>query len=140
MGLLFRNAKMLLLALVPNLVPLIFAAALIGYLNIALEAGTSIVFALIFGIAVDDTIHFLSKYKLAKTQYGDREKALFVTFQESGKAIIFTTIILFFGFLVLMFSANLPSVIIGMLISVTLISALIVDLTILPVLIRKFDL
>ncbi len=138
MGLLFRNWKMLFLALVPNLFPLLFAAALIGYTGIALEAGVSIVFAIIFGIAVDDTIHFLSKYKLAKEQYdGDVEKAMLVTFRECGKAIIFTTIILFFGFLVLLFSNNQPSVIIGMLISVTLLSALIADLTILPVLIRK---
>ena len=98
----------------------------------------SIVFAIIFGIAVDDTIHFLSKYKLAKDEYGgDVEKAMLVTFRECGKAIIFTTIILFFGFLVLLFSNNQPSVVIGMLISVTLLSALIADLTILPVLIRK---
>jgi len=140
MGLLFRNWKMLLLALVPNLIPLLFAAALIGYTGTPLEAGISIVFAIIFGIAVDDTIHFLSKYKLAKDQYGgDREQALQVTFQECGKAIIFTTIILFFGFMILLFSTSQPAVIIGMLISVTLFSALIADLTILPVLIRKFD-
>ncbi len=138
MGFLFRNWKMLFLALVPNIIPLLFAAALIGYTGIALEAGVSIVFAIIFGIAVDDTIHFLSKYKLAKDEYGgDVEKAMLVTFRECGKAIIFTTIILFFGFLVLLFSNNQPSVVIGMLISVTLLSALIADLTILPVLIRK---
>ena len=138
MGLLFRSIKMVFLALVPNLFPLLFAASLIGYFNVALEAGISIVFAIIFGIAVDDTIHFLSKYKLAKDKYGDQEKALQVTFKECGKAIIFTTIILFFGFLVLLFSKNQPSVVIGMLISVTLLSALVADLTILPVLMRKF--
>lgn len=138
MGLLFRNLKMLFLALVPNVIPLLFAAALVGYTGVALEAGVSIVFAIIFGIAVDDTIHFLSKYKLACDQYGDKEKAMAVTFQECGKAIIFTTIILFFGFLVLLFSNNQPSQVIGMLISVTLLSALVADLTILPVLMRWF--
>jgi len=138
MGFLFRDVKMLFLALVPNVIPLLFAAALIGYTGVALEAGVSIVFAIIFGIAVDDTIHFLSKYKLAKDQYGDREKAMEITFQECGKAIIYTTIILFFGFMVLLFSNNQPSQVIGMLISVTLLSALIADLTILPVLMRKF--
>lgn len=138
MGFFFRNIKMLFIALVPNILPLLFAAAILGYFNIALEAGISIVFAIIFGIAVDDTIHFLSKYKLAMDFFGDREKALDITFQESGKAIIFTSIILFFGFLVLLFSNNGPSVIIGMLISVTLLSAVIADLILLPVLIRKF--
>lgn len=138
MGLLFKDLKMVFLALVPNVLPLLFAASLIGYFNIALEAGISIVFAIIFGIAVDDTIHFLSKYKLAMDKYADQEKALQVTYLECGKAIIFTTIILFFGFLVLLFSKNQPSVAIGMLISVTLLSALVADLTILPVLLRRF--
>jgi predicted RND superfamily exporter protein len=139
MGLLFKDFKVLFIALLPNVLPLLFAAALIGYLGIALEAGVSIVFAIIFGIAVDDTIHFMSKYKLAKNQYNDREKALQVTFQETGKAIIFTSIILFFGFLIMLFSANLPSVVIGMLISVTLVSALVADLILLPVVLRWFD-
>ena len=76
---------------------------------------------------------------MAKDEYGDREKAMELTFQECGKAIIFTTIILFFGFLILLFSNNEPSQVIGMLISVTLLSALIADLTILPVLMRRFD-
>ena len=71
--------------------------------------------------------------------YGDKEKAMLITFQESGKAIIYTSIILFFGFLILMFSANLPSVIIGLLISTTLISAVIADLLLLPVIIRWLD-
>ncbi|MBT8232186.1 MAG: MMPL family transporter [Saprospiraceae bacterium] len=140
MGLLFRRIRFLLIALIPNIVPLLFAAALLGYANIALEAGVSIVFAIIFGIAVDDTIHFMSKYKLAKDRNnGDKEKALLITFLETGKAIIYTSIILFFGFLVLMFSSNLPSVIIGLLISVTLVSAVVADLFLLPVIIRKFD-
>ena len=139
MGFLFRSFKFLLIAIVPNVIPLLFAAALLGYASIALEAGVSIVFAIIFGIAVDDTIHFMSKYKLAKDMYDDKEKAMHVTFLETGKAIIYTSIILFFGFLVLIFSSNLPSVIIGLLISVTLVSAVIADLFLLPVIIRWFD-
>lgn len=139
MGFLFKSFKYLFIALIPNTIPLLFAAAILGFGGIPLEAGVSIVFAIIFGIAVDDTIHFMSKYKMAKDQFGDKEKAMYVTFQESGKAIIYTSIILFFGFLILMFSANLPSVIIGMLISVTLISAVIADLLLLPVVIRWFD-
>ncbi len=139
MGFLFKKIKYLFIAIIPNVVPLVFAAALLGFGNIPLEAGTSIVFAIIFGIAVDDTIHFMSKYKLALEKSGDIEKAMFITFTETGKAIIYTSIILFFGFLVLLFSANKPSVIIGLLISVTLISAVIADLFLLPMIIRKFD-
>jgi len=138
MALLFRNLKMILISLVPNLFPLILAGALLGFLGIELEAGVSIVFAVIFGIAVDDTIHFLSKYKLARNKGKDVEESLHITFLETGKAIVLTTVILFFGFLVMLFSIHPPSVTIGMLISLTLFSALIADLTLIPVMIRKF--
>jgi len=138
MALLFRNMRMLLISLVPNLFPLILAGALLGFLGIELEAGISIVFAVIFGIAVDDTIHFLSKYKLALNKGLDREEALRVTFTETGKAITLTSIILFFGFLVMLFSIHPPSVIIGLLISLTLVSALFSDLLLIPILVRRF--
>ncbi|MEO0339812.1 MAG: MMPL family transporter [Bacteroidota bacterium] len=137
MALLFRNVKMLLISLVPNLLPLLFAGALLGYLGIELEAGVSIVFAVIFGIAVDDTIHFLSKYKLTRDKGLSMEESLRITFLETGKAIALTSIILFFGFLVMLFSIHPPSVVVGLLISVTLFSALIADLLLIPLLIRK---
>ncbi|MFT4535444.1 MAG: putative RND superfamily exporter protein [Saprospiraceae bacterium] len=137
MALLFRDWKMLLVALVPNFVPVIFAAGLLGFLSIELEAGVSIIFAVVFGIAVDDTIHFLSKYKLARDAKKTVEESIKITFEETGKAITFTTIILFFGFLVMLFSNHPPSVTVGLLISVTLVAALICDLFLLPVLMRN---
>lgn len=136
MALLFQNWRILIIALVPNIFPLLLAGALIGYLGIELEAGVSIVFAVIFGIAVDDTIHFLSKYKLALNKGMAREEAIRITFVETGKAIVLTSIILFFGFLVMLFSIHPPSVVVGLLISLTLLSALISDLLLIPVLIR----
>ncbi|MCB0559056.1 MAG: MMPL family transporter [Lewinellaceae bacterium] len=136
MALLFRNWRMLFISLVPNIVPLLLAGALLGFLGIELEAGTSIVFAVIFGIAVDDTIHFLSKFKLSRNKGLSIEESLHITFLETGKAIVLTTIILFFGFLVMLFSIHPPSVTIGLLISLTLFSALISDLTLIPLLIR----
>lgn len=136
MVLLFRDLKMLIISLLPNIFPLLLAGALLGYLNIELEAGVAIVFAVIFGIAVDDTIHFLSKFKLSRDKGKTVEEALHVTFLETGKAIALTTIILFFGFLVMLFSIHPPSVIIGLLISLTLFSALFSDLLFIPVLIR----
>lgn len=138
MALLFRKARMLIIALIPNLVPVLFAAALLGYMGIELESGVSIIFAVVFGIAVDDTIHFLSKYKLAREKGHDVEKSIEITFMETGKAITFTTIILFFGFLVMMFSQHPPSMTVGILISVTLIGAWICDLFLLPVIMRRF--
>ena len=139
MGLLFKNWRMLIISLVPNMVPLLFAGALLGFLGIELEAGVSIVFAIAFGIAVDDTIHFLSKFKLAMDKGMDIEAALHITFLETGKAICLTTLILFFGFLVLLFSIHPPSITVGLLISVTLVSALFGDLLLIPIMIRWFN-
>ncbi len=139
MALLFRSWRMLFVSLVPNLLPLLIAGAMLGYLGIELEAGVSIVFAIIFGIAVDDTIHFLSKYKLARRRGLDVTEAIHLTFRETGKAIVLTSIVLFFGFLVMLFSISPPSVTIGLLISLTLASALISDLLLIPILLRWLD-
>lgn len=136
MALLFRNWRMLVVSLIPNLFPLLLAGALLGYLGIELEAGVSIVFAVIFGIAVDDTIHFLSKFKLVRNKGYGVEESLRITFLETGKAIVLTTVVLFFGFLVMLFSIHPPSVVIGLLISLTLFSALISDFLLIPVLLR----
>jgi len=138
MGFLFKNGRMLFISMVPNLLPLIFAAGLMGYLQVEMEAGIAIVFAIVFGIAVDDTIHFLSKYNLAMRSGKTSEQALEVTFRETGKAICLTSVILFFGFMIMLFSNNPPSVNIGLLISITLLSAVTCDLFLLPILLRRF--
>lgn len=137
MALLFKNLKLLLISLLPNVLPLLFAAGLLGFLGIPLEATISVVFAIVFGIAVDDTIHFLGRFKVGRANGLTKEEALEVTFFETGRALVITTLTLFFGFLVLLFSANQPSVTIGLLVSVTLLAALVLDLLLLPVLIRK---
>ena len=139
MAFLFRNWRMLVISLIPNLLPLLIAGAMLGFLGIELEAGVSIVFAIIFGIAVDDTIHFLSKYKLARRRGLDVPEAIHLTFRETGKAIVLTSIVLFFGFLVMLFSISPPSVTIGLLISLTLASALVSDLLLIPILLRWLD-
>lgn len=137
MAILFKNFKLLLISLLPNLLPLLFAAALLGFLGIPLEATVAVVFAIVFGIAVDDTIHFLGRYKICLSKGLNKEEALEITFAETGRALIITTLILFFGFLVLLLSVHTPSITIGLLISVTLLTALVLDLLLLPVLIRK---
>jgi len=138
MGFLFKDFKMLLISIIPNVFPLFFAAGLMGYFGIEMEAGVAIVFAIIFGIAVDDTIHFLSKFKLSLRAGKSIEESIHVTFKETGKAICLTSVILFFGFMIMLFSNNPPSVNIGFLISITLVSAVACDLLLLPILIRKF--
>jgi predicted RND superfamily exporter protein len=137
MVILFRNIKLVIISLIPNLLPLLFAGALLGFLGIPLEATLSIVFAIVFGIAVDDTIHFLAKYKLCIQKGIGKEEALEKTFLETGRPLVITTLLLFFGFLVLLFSVHQPSVTIGVMISSTLLTALVFDLLLIPVLIRK---
>ncbi len=139
MALLFRSARMLVIALIPNILPLLFAAALIGYMGIALEAGVAIMFTIIFGIAVDDTIHFLTRYKLCRQKGMDPVSATRTTIMETGKAIIITSVILFFGFFNMVFSSSPPTFTVGLLISVTLFSALVFDLLLLPALLMHFD-
>jgi predicted RND superfamily exporter protein len=111
----------------------------LGFTGIELEAGVSIVFAIIFGIAVDDTIHFLAKYRLARSRGLNVDDAIHRTFREAGKAIVLTSIVLFFGFLVMLFSIHPPSVTIGLLISLTLASAVLSDLMLIPLMLRWLD-
>ncbi|MFK7796676.1 MAG: RND family transporter [Aureispira sp.] len=134
----YRNMKMLFITLIPNVLPLMIAAAILGFSGTPLEGGVAIVFAIIFGIAVDDTIHLLSKFKLCKERGMDTEAAIGITLVETGKAICLTTIILFFGFLSLLVSVNPPAITIGILISSTLISALVCDLLIIPIMLRQW--
>ncbi len=137
MALLFRNMKLLLISLLPNMLPLLFAGALLGFLDIPLEATISVVFAIVFGIAVDDTIHFLGRYKVGINNGKTMEEAIAITFDETGRALVITTMTLFLGFMVLLFSEHMPSVTIGLLVSVTLVTALVLDLLLIPVLLRK---
>lgn len=136
MAVLFWNFRMMFIALIPNLFPLIIGGAFLGFAGVELEAGISIVFSVIFGIAVDDTIHFLSKFKLARLKGKTVEDSLKITFTETGKPIVLTSVILFFGFLVMLFSVHPPSQTVGWLISLTLLTAVVCDLFLIPVLIR----
>lgn len=136
MGFLFKDWKMVLVFVVPNVFPLFFAGALIGYLGIPLEAGVATVFSIVFGIATDDTIHFLSAFRLCRGRGLSIEDSLQTTLAETGKAMCLSSIILFFSFMVMLFSIHPPSVTVGLLVSVTLAGALFCDLLLVPVLVR----
>lgn len=110
---------------------------MMGYLGIELDAETAIIFAISFGIAVDDTIHFLSKLKWEFNKGTAAEEAIRLAFVETGKAILLTSTILLFGFLILLTSANPGTTYVGLLIALTLGSALVADLTLIPWMIRK---
>ncbi|MGB0932426.1 MAG: efflux RND transporter permease subunit, partial [Chitinophagales bacterium] len=135
MAALFRDIQMVLISLIPNIFPLLIAGGVMGYFGISLKASTSIIFTLAFGIAVDDTIHFLSKLKLQFAKGLDLDTAIRNTLQETGKALCITTFILFCGFGSLIGSDFAATFYIGLLLSITLLSALIADLFLLPVVI-----
>ena len=138
MGFLYKNLKMVLIALVPNILPLLFLAAILGYAGIDLKVSTAIIFTIAFGIAVDDTIHFMSKFKLELNKGKTPLYALKRTYLSTGRAIVLTTLIICAGFLLLLFSDFLGTFYIGLLISLTLVFALLADLLLLPVLILLF--
>lgn len=138
MGLLYRSFKMVIISLIPNLIPLLVIGAIMGFFGINLKITTAIVFTISFGIAVDDTIHFLSKFKLELNKRKSVPYALKRTIVGTGKAIVLTSAILCSGFLLLLFSDFLGTFYMGLMISVTLFFAVLADLFLLPILILYF--
>jgi uncharacterized protein len=137
MAFLVKSLKMVFIFTLTNVLPLLFGGAVLGYFGIALEAGVSVIFAIIFGVAVDDSIHFLSRFNLLKNKGLPLEEAIQHTFIDTGKAIVLTSIILFVGFLVMLTSSQPHSTYVGILISFTLGVAVFCDLYLLPILLRK---
>ena len=135
--LLFRSFTMLLITLLPNVIPVLLTAAVIGYFQIPIKLTTSIIFAISFGIAVDDTIHFISRFKIEQQRH-DTKTAVYHTFRTAGMAIIQTTVLLTIGFGVFCFSAFGATFFTGLFIVLTLLFALVTDLFLLPVLLLKF--
>lgn len=138
MLLLYRSVKMVLIALTVNILPLIMIAAVLGFSGVDLKVSTAIIFTISFGIAVDDTLHFMSRFKLELNKGKSYLYALKRTFLSTGKAIVLTTLILCAGFLLLIFSDFLGTFYVGLLISLTLLFALLADLILLPVLLMVF--
>jgi len=134
---LFKSFKMIVVTLIPNLLPVLMTAAVIGYLGIPIKLTTSIIFAISFGIAVDDTIHFISSFRAELRKHSTID-AVKNSFQSAGKAIILTTILLGLGFGIFCFSSFGATFFTGFFIVLTLLFALFVDLFLLPVLLIKF--
>lgn len=131
---LHRSARMVLVFIIPNTIPLLIVAGIMGFAGIELKAATSIVFSIAFGIATDDTIHFISRLKI-ELEYGKSLLYAFKrTFFETGKPIMLTTFILMGGFMSLMISDFKSTFYFGLLICITVIFALLCDIFLLPVL------
>ncbi len=133
MSILFRSWRMVLVSLVPNFVPLLFTAGIMGFTGIPIKPSTLLVFSIAFGISVDDTIHFLAKFRQElKTNEHDLRKCILSALRETGTSMIYTSIVLFFGFLMFAFSQFGGTKALGILVSMTLLVAMFANLMILP--------
>jgi uncharacterized protein len=131
---LHRSWRMVLVFIIPNIIPLIIIGGIMGFAGIELKAATSLVFSIAFGIATDDTIHFISRLKI-ELAYGKSLMYAFKrTYFETGKPIILTTFILMGGFMSLMLSDFQSLFYFGFLICITVIIAVLADIFLLPVL------
>ncbi|MDP5169301.1 MAG: MMPL family transporter [Bacteroidia bacterium] len=134
MGLMYRSLRMTLIAMVPNLLPLLMMLGIIGWLDIGMKMSTAIIFTIAFGIAVDDTIHMMSSVLAELRKGSSMQEAIMSTFATTGQAIVVTSVILICGFGILLFSSFHSSYLTGLLISITLLLALFADLLVLPAL------
>lgn len=137
MFLIFRNLKMLWIFIFPNIAPIILVAGIMGYLDISIDVGVAISAAVILGIAVDDTIHFFSKYFDA-IQTKDFEESIDHIISHSGNAMILTTFILSFTFAIFAVSSFMPNVNFAIVTVSALNIALLLDLILLPALLSLF--
>ena len=140
MALLFRNLRMILISIVPNLVPLCMTAGIMGYFGIPLKPSTALIFSIAFGISVDDSIHFLAKYRQELFNHKFFvAKALSISLRDTGASMIYTSIVLFCGFIIFAFSEFGGTVALGILTSTTLLFAMFTNLILLPSLLLIFD-
>jgi hypothetical protein len=140
MAFLFSSFRMVLVSLIPNFLPLIVTAGLMGYFGIPIKPSTILIFSIAFGISVDDTIHFLAKYRqeLKQHKWNMKEAAL-LALHETGLSMIYTSIILFFGFGIFTVSNFGGTVALGTLVSFTLLVAMLSNLLLLPSLLLSID-
>lgn len=140
MAYMFRSFKMILISLLPNVIPLILTAGMMGFLGIAIKPSTILVFSVAFGISVDDTIHYLVKYRqeLQATQWNIK-KSVYAALRETGVSMFYTSVVLFFGFSVFMISSYGGTVALGGLVSATLLFAMLANLILLPSLLLSLE-
>ena len=134
----FGSLKFGLLAMIPNLFPIFILVGAAGWIGFPFDADTLIVIPIAIGIAVDDTIHFLTHYRTKLLEGADQETAIATTIEEVGQAMTYTTVILIMSFLTFTFLLYKPMTAFGVLSSISIGSALIADVFIIPILLRHF--
>ena len=140
MAFLFRSFRMIIISLIPNIFPLLITAGLMGYLGIPIKPSTILVFSIAFGISVDDPIHFLAKYRQElKANNWRIKQSVYAALRETGVSMFYTSIVLFFGFLVFTISSFGGTIALGGLVSVTLLFAMVSNLLLLPSLLLSLE-
>ncbi|MDO8994038.1 MAG: MMPL family transporter, partial [Daejeonella sp.] len=136
----FRDLRIMFISLLPNIIPLIITAGLMGFFNIPLKPSTILIFTIAFGLASDQTIYFLTRYQqeLQSTDF-TTTKVISDTIRETGVSMTYIALVLFFGFGIFTASTFGGTMILGLLLSITLIIALISNLTLLPALLVQID-
>ena len=136
----FYSFRMVLVSLIPNLIPLLFTAAIMGYFNISIKPSTILVFSIALGISVDNTIHFLAKYRQELRSLGfDIKKAVNAALRETGVSMIYSSNVLLAGFGIFIFSNFGGTQALGMLVSITLLLAVLSNLLFLPSLLLSLE-
>ena len=140
MAWMFSSYKMVFISLIPNIIPLLLTGAIMGIFGIALKPSTILVFSIAFGISVDDTIHYLAKYRqeLIATN-GSIKKSVYAALKETGVSMLYTSVVLFFGFFIFIASDFGGTVALGLLVSITLLVAMLSNLLLLPALLLTYE-
>jgi len=140
MAWMFRSFRMIVISLIPNLLPLLMTAGMMGYLGVPIKPSTILVFSIAFGISVDDTIHFLAKYRQElKENNWKIKKSVYAALRETGVSMFYTSTVLFFGFSVFMVSNFGGTKALGGLVASTLLFAMLSNLILLPSLLLSLE-
>ncbi|MDA9262211.1 MMPL family transporter, partial [bacterium] len=139
MAFLFKSFWIVVISVVTNIIPLLFTAGVMGYFGVDLKPSTILVFSISLGISVDDAIHFLAKFKQElKLNNNDISSSVYAALRETGVSMFYTSIILFFGFSIFMASSYGGTQALGILVSITLLVAMLCNLVLLPSLLLRF--
>ncbi len=140
MAFLFTSIRMVFISLIPNLIPQIMTAALMGYFDISIKPSTILIFSIALGISVDNAIHFLSRYRL-QLIWNDWniQKSVILALRETGYSMIYSSVVLFFGFAIFILSSFGGTEALGYLVSFTLLVALFSNLFLLPSVLLSAD-
>jgi predicted RND superfamily exporter protein len=140
MSLLFSSIRMVVVSMIPNLIPMFVTAGIMGWFHIPLKPSTLLIFSIALGITVDNTIHFLARYRQElKLKKWDLKECVAISIQETGLSIIYTSVILFFGFIVFVFSDFGGTQALGYLSAITYFVALFTNLVLLPCLLLSME-